>query len=77
MTFKKDGTIAYAEDFEDVTITFTPLEWQELVCFYEYRKHKNTDLVRPGKKYPEVFSKLNKDIYEKLISNPPKLKEGL
>lgn len=37
MTIKKDGTVAVADDFENVTIELTPIEWQELVALFEYR----------------------------------------
>lgn len=75
MTIKKDGTVAVADDFENVTIELTPIEWQELVSFFEYRKHSSNDIVRPGKKYPNPFAKANRTIYQKLMENKPKLKE--
>lgn len=75
MTIKKDGTVAVADDFENVTIELTPIEWQELVTFFEYRKHSYKDIVRPGKKYPNLFAKANRTIYQKLMENKPKLKE--
>lgn len=75
MIIKKDGTIAIADDFENVTIELTPIEWQELVTFFEYRKHNDKDIVRPGKKYPNPLSKVNRTIYQKLMENKPKLKE--
>ena len=56
--------IAYASDFENTTITLTPEEWQELCALPEYRKQTK----------PCAFCKLNKSIYEKLKTNPPKLK---
>ena len=59
--------IAYAEDFKDVTITFTPEEWSSLLDFFEYRK----------KYSPSTFRKATKTIYQKLITSKPQLKEGL
>ncbi len=59
--------VAYAEDFKDVTITFTPEEWSSLLDFFEYRK----------KYSPSTFHKTTKTIYQKLVLNKPQLKEGL
>lgn len=59
--------VAYAEDFKDVTITFTPEEWSSLLNFFEYRKNYS----------PSTFHKATKTIYQKLITNKPQLKEGL
>ena len=59
--------IAYESDFQDVQITFTVTEWQELLEFFELRKMFN----------PTVFHKSTKTIYQKLLKNQPKLKEGL
>lgn len=65
----KDGNerIAYAEDFLDTSITLTPQEWQELCALLEYRK----------KTKPCVFAKANMKIYEKLMANPPLLRDGV
>lgn len=59
--------VAYAEDFKDVSITFTAEEWSALLEFFEYRK----------KYSPSTFRKTTKTIYQKLIVNKPQLKEGL
>lgn len=59
--------VAYAKDFKDVTITFTPEEYSSLLDFFEYRK----------KYSPSTFHKATKTIYQKLIINKPQLKEGL
>lgn len=59
--------IAYESDFQGVQITFTPIEWQELLEFFQLRK----------KGSPSVFHKSTKTIYQKLLENQPKLKEGL
>ena len=59
--------VAYAEDFKDVSITFTAEEWSALLEFFEYRK----------KYSPSTFHKTTKSIYQKLIVNKPQLKEGL
>jgi hypothetical protein len=59
--------IAYASDFQDVQITFTVTEWQELLEFFQLRK----------KFHPSVFSKASKTILQKLLENQPKLKKGL
>lgn len=59
-----EARVAYAEDFENTTITLTPQEWQELCALLEYRRQTK----------PCVFSISNKPIYEKLKANPPKLK---
>lgn len=65
----QDGNerIAYAADFNNTSITLTPIEWQELVALMEYRK----------KTTPNVFHKAPKKIYEKLKANPPLLRDGL
>lgn len=59
--------IALADDFQDITLTLTPIEWSELKDLFEYQK----------KVTPSVFSKSTKTIYRKLIENTPKLKEGV
>jgi hypothetical protein len=59
--------ITNSSDFQDVQITFTPIEWQELLEFFQLRKKFN----------PSVFHKSTKAIYQKLLENQPKLKEGL
>lgn len=64
---KGQERVAYAPDFQDVTITLTPIEWQELCALLEYRKQTK----------PCAYSKLNKPIYEKLKANQPQLKPGL
>lgn len=69
MIIDADGhtRIANESDFQDVQITFTPIEWQELLEFFQLRKKFN----------PSVFHKSTKSIYQKLLENQPKLKEGL
>ena len=67
MTFINDNgqkRVAYAEDYNDTTISLTPAEWQELVDLLEYRKQTK----------PCVFSRRNAPILRKLKENPPKLK---
>ena len=59
--------VAYAEDFKDVTISFTAEEWSDLLEFFEYKK----------KYSPSTFHKTTKTIYQKLLVNKPQLKEGL
>jgi len=59
--------VAYAEDFEDVTITFTAIEWSDLLEFFNYRKQYS----------PSTFHKTTKTIYQKLVENKPQLKKGL
>jgi type IV secretory pathway component VirB8 len=59
--------IANESDFQDVQITFTPTEWQELLEFFQLRKKFN----------PSVFHKSTKTIYQKLLENQPKLKAWL
>lgn len=61
--------VAYAEDFQDVTLTLTPEEFQDILDLYEYRK----------KVTPSVMAKSTKSIYEKLLSckETMKLKDGL
>lgn len=65
----KKGTerIAMAYDFQDVTITFTPSEWKELLDIFSCHKKK----IRP-----DAFAKINQQILEKLEANQPVLKEG-
>lgn len=65
----KKGTerIAMAYDFQDVTITFTPSEWNELHEIFSFHKKKIK---------PDVFGKINRQILEKLEANRPALKEG-
>lgn len=65
---KGQERVAYAPDFQDVTITLTPMEWQELRHIFEYSRERTK---------PNPFSKLNKSIYEKLKANQPPLKPGL
>jgi hypothetical protein len=65
----KKGTerIAMPYDFQDVTITFTPSEWNELRDIFIFHKKKIK---------PDVFGKINRQILEKLEANQPVLKEG-
>ena len=65
----KKGTerIAMPYDFQDVTITFTPSEWNELRDIFSFHKKKIK---------PDAFSKINRQILEKLEANQPALKEG-
>jgi hypothetical protein len=65
----KKGTerIAMAYDFQDVTITFTPSEWDELHDIFSFYKKKRK---------PNEFAKINRQILEKLEANQPVLKEG-
>jgi len=65
----KKGTerIAMPYDFQDVTITLTPSEWQELRDIFSFHKKKIK---------PDAFSKINRQILEKLEANQPKLKDG-
>lgn len=65
----KKGTerIAMAYDFQDVTITFTPAEWNELHEIFSFHKKKIK---------PDAFAKINQRILEKLEANRPPLKEG-
>lgn len=65
----KKGTerIAMAYDFQDVTITFTPAEWDELHEIFSFHKTK----IKPN-----AFAKINQRILEKLEANRPALKEG-
>lgn len=65
----QDGNerIAYAADFNDTSITLTPIEWQELVGLMECRK----------KTTPNVFHKASASIQKKLMANPPLLRDGL
>ena len=65
----KKGTerIAMPYDFQDVTITFTPSEWNELRGIFSFHKKKIK---------PDVFGKINRKILEKLEANQPALKEG-
>ncbi len=59
--------IAGVLDFQDVTITFTPVEWQELQAMFEYRR----------KTFPSPLAKTQRTIYKKIMENEPKLKDGL
>lgn len=59
--------IAMASDFQDVTVTFTPAEWQEL---------REIFLVHKKNIKPNAFAKINQRILEKLEANHPQLKEG-
>lgn len=65
----KNGTerIATAYDFQDVTITFTPSEWKELLDIFSFHKKKMR---------PDAFAKINHRILAKLEANQPALKEG-
>lgn len=65
----KKGTerIAMPYDFQDVTITFTPAEWDELHEIFSFYKSK----IKPN-----AFAKINQRILEKLEANQPALKEG-
>jgi hypothetical protein len=65
----KNGTerIAMPYDFQDVTITFTPSEWNELRDIFSFHKKK----IKPN-----AFAKINQRILEKLEANQPALKEG-
>lgn len=65
----KKGTerIAMAYDFQDVTITFTPSEWNELHDIFRFYKKKLK---------PNEFAKINQQILAKLEANQPVLKEG-
>lgn len=56
--------IAYAKDFCDVTITLTPVEWQDLKEFFEMKK----------KFQPAVTKLSTNSILQKLLENKPKLK---
>jgi len=56
--------VAYAKDFCDVTITLTPVEWQDLKEFFEMQK----------KFKPSVMKKSTYSILQKLLENEPKLK---
>ena len=56
--------VAYASDFESVTITFTVDEWQELEKLFEFRL----------KTYPSTMVKASGTIYKKIKENHPKLK---
>ncbi len=59
--------VAQAADFQDVTISFTPEEYQALKDFFEFRKTYS----------PSTFSKSTKTIYKKLIDVELQLKQGL
>lgn len=59
--------IAMASDFQDVTITFTTAEWNELHEIFSFHKTK----IKPN-----AFAKINQRILEKLEANQPQLKEG-
>lgn len=56
--------VAYASDFENVIIEFTPEEWQELNNLFSFRLQTK----------PSTFSKATGSIYKKLQENKPKLK---
>jgi hypothetical protein len=59
--------IAMPSDFQDVTVTFTPAEWDELHEIFSFHKTK----IKPN-----AFAKINQRILEKLEANQPQLKEG-
>ena len=59
--------IAMPSDFQDVTVTFTPAEWNELHEIFSFYKTK----IKPN-----AFAKINQRILEKLEANQPQLKEG-
>ncbi len=61
--------VAYADDYQDVTLTLTPQEFTDLLDLYEYRK----------KVTPSVMAKSTKSIYEKLLlcKETMKLKDGI
>ena len=59
--------IAMPSDFQDVTVTLTPAEWNELHEIF---------LVHKKNIKPNVFSKINHQILAKLEANRPQLKEG-
>ena len=65
----KDGNerIAMPSDFQDVTVTLTPAEWNELHEIFSFHKTK----IKPN-----AFAKINQRILEKLEANQPQLKEG-
>ena len=69
----KNGTerIAMAYDFQDVAITFTPSEWDELHEIFSFHKSK----IKPN-----AFAKINQRILEKTGSQPActerRLREG-
>ena len=65
----RNGTerIATASDFQDVTIRFTPAEWDELHEIFSFHKTK----IKPN-----AFAKINQRILDKLEANRPQLKEG-
>ena len=52
-----DKRIAGVLDFQDVTITFTPVEWQELQSMFEYRR----------KTFPSPLAKAQRTIYKKIM----------
>ena len=56
-----------AYDFQDVIITFTPSEWDELHEIFSFHKTK----IKPN-----AFAKINQRILEKLEANRPPPKEG-
>lgn len=59
--------IAMPSDFQDVTVTFTPSEWQELLDIFRFHKKKIQ---------PDAFAKINSQILEKLEAIRPRLKKG-
>lgn len=59
--------IAMPSDFQDVTVTFTPAEWNELHEIFSFHKTK----IKPN-----AFAKINQRILDKLEANRPQLKEG-
>ncbi|MBR3543661.1 MAG: hypothetical protein IKN82_08210 [Treponema sp.] len=63
----KRKRMAYAYDFEDTSVTLTPIEWQDLLDFFEFKK----------KSAPSVFAKTTKSILKKLLAAKPKLKAPL
>ena len=56
--------VAYASDFENVNIEFTPIEWDELRKLFAFRLQTK----------PSTFSKATGSIYKKIQENKPKLK---
>ena len=56
--------VAYASDFENVNIEFTPTEWEELRKLFEFRLQTK----------PSTFAKATGSIYKKIQDNKPKLK---
>lgn len=58
---------AFACDFEDTSVTLTPIEWQDLLDFFEFKI----------KIAPAVTAKTTKSILKKLLAAKPKLKAPL